>query len=244
MQTSSGMDDGSPIERIGLGARVLGILTSPRVTFERVVADPRWIGMLTLGVGAVAVLGGLLMSADFAQREMLDRQIASMEAFGVTMTDEVYATLEQQLRSAPYTTFGFLLVGVPIVCATLAGMLHAVGHGVLGAGASFGQAFAVVVHAGAVFLPQQLFVVPLNYARESITAPATLAAFAPLLDDETFTYKLLNAVDLFYVWWVMVLAIGMAVLWKRRTAPIAFTLYGIYAGVAVIIATARTTFGF
>ena len=126
----------------------------------------------------------------------------------------------------------------------LAGLLHGVGHGLLGAGASFRQVFAVVAHAGPVFVVAQLFTIPLNYARESITSPSTLAAFAPLLDDEAFAYKLLSTIDLFHVWWVMILSIGIAVAWKRRTAPIAATLYGIYAGIVLIIAVLRTNIGF
>lgn len=244
MQDSNGTTDESRTERIGLGARAIGILTSPRETFERVMADPRWIGILALSVGGVAVLSGTLMSTDFAQRALIEQQIASMEAFGVTVTDEVYAEMEQGGRFAAYSTVGFTLIGVPVVCVILAGMLYGAGYGLLGARASFRQVFAVVAHAGVVFLLQQLFVVPLNYAREAITVPTTLAAFAPMLDEGTFVLNLLSAVDLFHVGWIMILSIGLAVAWQRRTAPIATTLYGIHAGIALIIAVARTNLGF
>ena len=244
MQASDGLNDQPPLERIGLAARVLGILTSPRETFERVMADPRWIGILVLSVGGVAALSSLLLTADFAQRAMLDQQISSMEAFGVAVTDEVRAEMEQSGESGAYTTFGFMLVGVPIFCVVLAGMLHGVGYGMLGAGASFGQVFSVVVHAGLVFLVQQLLAVPLNYAREGITSPTTLAAFAPMLDEDAFAYKLLSTIDLVNVWWIMILSIGLAVAWKRRTAPIAVTLFGIYAGIALVIAVLRASLGF
>ncbi len=244
MQTSNGVDDGSPVERIGLGARVFGILTSPRETFEGVVADPRWIAVLALSVCGVALASAALMTTDFAQRQILEQQVASMEAFGVSVTDEVYAEVERGGRFAPYSAFGFTLIGVPVVCVILAGLLYGAGYGLLAAGASFAQVFAVVAHAGVIFLAQQVFVVPLNYARESITPPTTLAAFAPMLDEGTFAFNLLSAVDLFHVWWVMILSIGAAVAWKRRTGPIATTLYGIYAGIALIIAVLRTNFGF
>ena len=243
MQTGNG-SEAVAREPIGLGARVFGTLTSPRETFERVMVDPRWVAILALGVGSMAVLSSLLLTTDFAQRAMLDQQISSMESFGVTVTDEVRAEMEQSGQSAAYTTFGFMLVGVPIVCVILAGMLHGVGYGLLGAGASFGQVFAVVAHAGVVFPVQQLLAVPLNHAREAITSPTTLAAFAPMLDEDAFAYKLLSTIDLVNVWWIMILSIGLAVAWKRRTAPIAVTLFGIYAGIALIIAVLRTSLGF
>ncbi len=244
MQARNGLNGEPPVERLGLISRLLGTLTSPRETFERVMVDPRWVGVLVLGVVGAAVLSSLLLTADFAQRALLEQQLSSMESFGAPVTDEVRAEMEQGSRFAAYTTFGSMLVGVPIFCVVLAGMLHGVGYGLLGGEASFGQVFAVVAHAGLVFLVQQLVAVPLNYAREAITSPTTLAAFAPMLDDDAFAHKLLGTIDLVNVWWIMLLSIGLAVAWKRRTAPIATALFGIYAGIVLIIAVLRTNFGF
>lgn len=95
-----------------------------------------------------------------------------------------------------------------------------------------------------MFLVQQLFAAPLNYVREAITSPTTLAAFTPMLEEDAFAYKLLSAIDLVNVWWIMLLSIGLAVAWKRRTAPIATTLFGIYAGIALVLAVLRTSLGF
>ena len=244
MQAGNGFDAAEAPAPIGLGARVVGILGSPRITFERVVDDPRWIGVLVLGIGAVAILSSALMSTEVAQRAILDEQIASLEASGQPASDEVYERMQEFVRYTPYLTFASVLLTVPIVCLILAGLLQVVGSGLLGAGTNFARTFAVVAHAGVVFVAQQIFVVPLNYAREAITSPSTLAAFAPALDEDAFAYKLLSSIDLFHVWWVMILSIGLAVLWKRRTAPIATALYATYAGIALIIAVARTNLGF
>jgi hypothetical protein len=45
------------------------------------------------------------------------------------------------------------------------------------------------------------------------------------------------------IWYVIVLAIGLAVLYRRRTQPIAITLFGIYAGIVVVIAAVLTRIG-
>lgn len=228
----------------GLAARAVGVLTSPRATFEGIAAHPRWIGILVLTTVTVAAMATILVSGEFAQREMLAQQIGAMENFGATVTDEMYAGMEDGLESAPYFSFASVLVTSPLITLILAALFHGVGYGLLGSGTSFAQAFSVVAHSGMVSVLQQLFVVPLNYARESIASPTTLGAFAPTLDDDTFAYRLLSSIDLFHIWWVMILAIGMAVLWKRRTAPIAATLYCIHGGIVLAVAVVRTTFGF
>jgi hypothetical protein len=234
----------SPDGRPGLISRGLGMITSPGATFEQVVAEPRWMGILAVSVVIVAVMSTALIATEFAREQLIEQQRTSMEAFGLTVTAELDDQLAQQLDMAPYVTFGSTLVGIPILCLILAGVLYGVGSGFLGAQATFVQMLAVVAHAGVIFAVQQLFVFPLNYVRESILPPTTLAAFAPMLGNETFTYRLLSGIDLFYLWWLAALSIGLAVLWRRETRPIATTLYVVYAGIAIVFAVVRTTFGF
>lgn len=227
-----------------LGARFFGVLAAPRRTFEQVAADPRWFGMLALGAGAVAGGSSLLASAGFAQREMLDGMVAWMEAVGRAVTEEKRADLARQVGLAPWTVFGFVLAGAPAVSLGLAGALQAAGRACVGSTASFRQTFAVVVHAGAAFVVQQLVVVPLGCWRRSLAPPVTLATFGPTLDDDAFAFRLLSAVDPFFLWWAMLLSIGLAVLWGRRTLPIAAAAFAVCAAVAAAAATARTLFGF
>lgn len=243
MQTGNGAEPAAR-EPLGLGARAVGVLTSPRETFERVMGDPRWVGILALSVLCTAVPSAALLTADFAQRALVDQQIAAMESFGAPVTDEVRAEMTRGVGFAAYAAFGSILVVTPIVSLILAGLLYGAGYGLLGAGAGFGRIFSVVAHSGVVFAAQTLFVVPLNYARGAVEPPTTLAAFAPMLDEDAFAYRLLGAVDLFGAWWIMILSIGLAVAWKRRTAPIAVTLYGIYAGIVLLTAVLRTNLGF
>lgn len=229
---------------MNLGARFFGVLASPRRTFEQVAADPRWFGMLALGAGVVAAASGLLSSAGFAQREMLDGMVAWMESVGRAVDEEKRADLARQVGMAPYTTTGFVLVGVPGVCVALAGVLQAAGRAFVGSKASFRQTFAVTVHAGAVFVVQQFVVVPLGFWRQSLAPHATLAALGPTLDADTFAFRALSAVDLFHVLWAALLSIGLAVLWERRIPPVAAAVFAACGVAAAVMATARATFRF
>ncbi len=118
----------------------------------------------------------------------------------------------------------------------LSGILLAVFNALLGGSASFRQTAAVVTHAGAVSLLQQLFIAPLNYARESMASATNLGVFVPFLDESSIVARFLGAIDLFLVWWLLVLAMGLAVLHRRRTAPIFWSFMGIYVVIALVIA--------
>jgi len=82
----------------------------------------------------------------------------------------------------------------------------------------------------------QLFVGPLNYFRGSVSSPTSLGALLPMLDEKSFFGRLIGMVDIFAVWWVFVLAIGLGVLYRRRTQPTAITLLAIYGVIVVCIA--------
>jgi hypothetical protein len=65
----------------------------------------------------------------------------------------------------------------------------------------------------------------------------------PMISDQSLLGRILGMIDLFWIWWLIVLSIGLAVLYRRRTQGIAFTLFGIYAVGVVLIATVMNIFG-
>ena len=58
-----------------------------------------------------------------------------------------------------------------------------------------------------------------------------------MLEPSSFIARFLGTIDFLLVWWAMVLAIGVAVLYERRTAPIAIAFLMVYGLVATIIAS-------
>jgi hypothetical protein len=85
-----------------------------------------------------------------------------------------------------------------------------------------------------------LFMLPLNYAREAMSSPTNLSVFLPMLDQAGFAARFLGAIDLFRIWWILNLSIGLGVLYKRKTAPIAWSLLGVYVVIALAVAAAMT----
>jgi hypothetical protein len=225
----------------GLFSRFVGVLLSPRDTFAGVVRRPRWLGMLALIILVTIACTGWFQSTTIGRQATLDEATRRIESFGVKLSDQQYQQMEQQILNAPVwrlvlqSTAGVVIV-TPLILLLLAGILFAA-FAVMGGDASFKQLFAVVVHANAITVVQQLFITPLNYARESLTSATNLAVFFPMLDEGSFPARLLGMIDLFRVWWVMLLAVGLAVLYRRRTRSIALALFSVYAVLALAIAT-------
>jgi len=226
----------------GLLARVFGVLVAPRATYADVAARPRWLGVLAVVLLVMAAGSIIFFSTDVGKEALLDQQVRTMESFGLKLPDEAYRQMEERVAGAstPYVTAASQVVFIPIIALIISGIAMGIFTAVLGGEASFKQVFAIVAHAGVVSAAQQLFVYPLDYARGTLSSPTNLAVFLPFLDENTFPARLLGSIDLFLIWWLVNLAIGLGVLYKRRTGPIAVGFLGVYLAIALIIAGIRT----
>lgn len=234
--TNTTVEPGASRAPMNVFARFIGIITSPRATFESVVAHPKWLGMLALTTVIIAFGAALPMTTEAGREAALDVQVKQMESFGMVVNDEMYAGMQKNMRFAPYTTAASIVCISPIVSVIIAGILFAIFNAAMGGTATFKQVFSVYVHAGAISALGQLFTGPFNYFRGAMTSATNLAVLLPMLPEGSFMAKLAGMVDLFIIWWVIVLAMGLAVLYRRKTQPIAITLFSIYAVIALAVA--------
>ena len=223
-----------------LPARLAGVIFSPRATYADVAARPRVVGMLALVLGIIVCATFTFLSTDVGRQASVDNQVRQMESFGRTVSDAQYARMEQIAPFARWIAAVFQLVITPVLALVVAGLAYAVFTAGRGGDARFKQVYAIVVHSGAILVIQALFGLPLAYARGSLAGTTNLAVFFPVLDEATFAARALGAVDLVLVWWLISLAIGLGVLYRKPTAPIATTLLVIYVAIGLTIAAVKT----
>jgi hypothetical protein len=219
----------------GLVARFIGIITAPRDTYMSVVAHPKWFGMLALVTIGIAVLVGGFLGTKVGQEAWLDAALSSGREFN----EQQMQGMQKMMPFMGYITAVSMLVSWPLILIVISGILYAVFNAAMGGTATFKQVFAVVVHTGPIGLLAQLFTVPLNYFRGTMTSASNLGVLVPMLPEKSFLALLLGMIDLFLVWQLLVLSIGLAVLYRRRTQPIATALLVVYAIIAVIVAFVR-----
>jgi hypothetical protein len=226
-----------------LPSRMLGMLVSPAETFRGLIAHPRWLDAMVVVTLVIAGLQFWLLSTDAGQQALLDQQVRQLESFGMTVTDQQYEGMQKGVVNGRYFAAGATLVIGPLMTLIIGGILYAVFNAGLGGNARFKQMLSVVTHAGVVPLLSALFATPLNYVRESMTSPTTLAVFLPMLEEGTLLGRFLGLIDLFLIWWIVVLSIGLAVLYRRRTGPILAGLMSVYVAIVGIIALVMRAFG-
>jgi Yip1 domain len=225
-----------------LAARLVGVVFSPGDTFRGIAAHPRWLGAMAVIVAIVAGANFALLSTEVGQQALLDQQIRSAESWGRTLTDEQQDRMERMLPMMRYITLASTVVMVPVITFALAGVLYAVFNAGLGGDARYRQVLAVLTHAGAISAVGAFFITPLNYARESLSSATNLGVFLPFLDEGSLPARFLGMIDLFLIWWVIVIGIGLSMLYRRRTGPVVVSLLATYLVIAAVIAVVMRAF--
>jgi hypothetical protein len=226
-----------------LVSRAIGVITAPRETFEKIVAAPRVLGALALValIGALTV-GGFLMT-DVGQQAWIDQAVSGQEAWGVEVTDEAYANIQKMAPMAPYLGGVPYLFMIPIGTAITAGILFAIFNAIMGGTATFKQVMAVAAHSQIIMALALIVSMPINYMKGAMTGATSLSVLFPMLDESSFAARFLGMIDLFIVWYVIVLSIGLAVLYRRKTKSVAMVLFGIYAVIAIGVALFQSSRG-
>ena len=223
-----------------LAARIPGVLFAPRATYADVAANPRWIGVFLAVFLVMSALATAFVATEVGRTAVVDQQIAQSEAYGRTMDQARVDAIERMSSNYVYFAAVFQFFGQTIATLMVAGLAFAVFTALLGGDATFRQVFAIAAHSGVVLAALSLFTTPLAYARESVSGATNLGIFLPFLDERSFAARMLGAIDLTYIWWLISLAIGLGVLYRKRTAPIATSLLVIYASIGLIIAVIKT----
>jgi len=224
-------------------ARSLGVIHSPTATFAAVAAHPRWLGVLVLTLAINAACGIALMRTDAGRQAFVDQMVRRTEAIGNQVSDVQYAMFERMSERGVMFVAAGTLIGSVVGVAALAGLLLGVFNVGFDGRASYRQLFAVVAHSGVILAVRSLFATPLNYARESFASPTTVGVFFPMLDEASAAARFLGFIDLFFVWWVIVLAIGVSVLYRRSARPIVLGFLCVYVVIALAWAAGMAMLG-
>ena len=179
----------------GLFARLIGVIFSPRATYQAIVARPRALGAFVVTIAIMAVTEGAFFRTTVMQEVLMDQQVKMIESFGVNINDETYARMEQGVARAAYTTPLTLAIGIPIVAAIFAGIILGIWGMLMGGAGTFKQVYAILAHSGVIMA--------------------------------------LN------VWWCINVAMGVGVLFKRKTGGIAATFLAVYVLIALLQAIIR-----
>ena len=225
-----------------LAARMYGVVRRPRATFAAILQIPSWLPVLAITTAITFLCAMAFLSTDVGRQALVDQWERTSTAFGQPVDDASYARMEERAASggagllyAAATALGYgplLVFGISALLFLVLKPRH-----------SYGQVVAVVAYAGVILALRQLIATPIDYIQESLASPTTLVRMVPMLDEASPVARFLGVIDLFVVWWIVVLAIGISVLYQRSPRRLALALAGAYLVLALLAALAMAVSG-
>lgn len=215
--------------------RVTGVLTHPRATMAEVVRHPAFITTWAVVLLVVAVCGGLLLSTAVGQQALVDERVRVVEALGGRVDDAEYARLKASPPVSVYLTSGGRLLLTPPLTLLVAAGLAALAR-LDGVRVTFVTALAIAVHATVVLALQQVMATPVHYLYESLTSPTNVAGVIRVFDEGSWPARLFGTIDVFGVWWMWLLAVGVAAATGRPARRYVWRLLAVYVGIAALVA--------
>ena len=222
--------------------RVTGVLLRPRATMAEVVRHPVFLTTWVVVLLAVVVCGGLLLSTQVGQQALVDERVRVTEALGGRVDDVEYARLEAAPPVSIYlTSGGRLLVTPPVTLLVAAGLILLARLD--GVSLTYVTALAIAVHATVVLAVQQIVATPLHYIAESLTSPTNVAGILRVFDEGTLPARLFGSIDVFGLWWLWLLSLGLAAAAGKPARRYLWRLLAVYVGVAAIVAAVFAVLG-
>jgi hypothetical protein len=222
--------------------RVTGVLLHPRATMAEVVRHPVFVTTWVAVLLAVLVCGGLLLSTDVGHQALVDERVRMTEALGGRVDDAQYARLQANPPYFVYFTSGGRLLLTPEMTLLVAAGVMALAR-IDGASLSFVTALAITVHATVVLALQQIVATPFHFVQEALASPTTVAGVLRVFDEGTLPSRLFGAIDVFGLWWMWLLSVGLAEAAGKPARRYLWRLLAVYVGVAAMVAAGLALVG-
>jgi len=184
----------------------------------------------------------MVMRTEVGQVALVDQWERTAVAFGRNVDDGTYARLQDLSERGPLYEAGVAILNGPIQAFAVSALIF-FAFGGRRRGVTFQQVVSVVSHAAVILALRQILGAPATYLRETTASATAIGVWFPIFDEASPVARFLGAMDLLVVWWVVVLGIGIAVLYRRRTVRVATAMAGIYAALALVMAVAMAVAG-
>src|SRR5262245_60701501 len=182
---------------------MVGIVRSPRATFNQLASSPRppWLDVLVVSTLTTFVVVAALVATNVGQTALVDQMERTAIAFGQPVDDAEYARFQALSGYGWAYAAGVAILTGPVLAIAVAALVMGLLKQVEPNRASFASVLSMVSHASVILALRQIVAAPINYAAETLASPTTLIQVVTGMDESSPVARFLGVVDIFVVWW-------------------------------------------
>lgn len=220
-------------QKMSLTARIAGIFLDPKKTFLSLEPRPDFIVPLILTALVVFACTWAAWpvietsSLEMMQEKLIDR---GMEQ------NQIDRFLENQQKFGKVWGLAGGPVSTVLIAFIVSGILLFAGNMILGGDSTYKKMLCVYSYASLVGIIGHLIRTFLIMSKGSIQVYTSLAALFPLDMKDTTIFKIAGIFDVFTIWKIIIIAVGMGVMYRmdyKKPLIVVSLLYVIFAAVAM-----------
>lgn len=240
--TAPGAAAAAPANDMNFFARWANIYFSPKKTFEAVRQRPFWL--LPMGLLILLAIGFHFWTARPSlsdAKDALKKNKWIMEKMSDEDRQKMLGDVEKGFQ--PVRLILSHSIRLLIYYFAVSAIFLFIGNILMGGEARYPQLIGVFVYADFISVPEMLVEGFLGNAKGTMQSALSLAAFFPADKTGTFAYNFINSFDIFSIWFITVLIIGMATVYNFKTSKVAMVILPVWLLWKVVMAV-LTGFGF
>jgi hypothetical protein len=217
--------------------RIIGSFYSPKQTFADIAQRPSWVAPLLLMVILGTAVGAML-NAKMNWGDYIRQQAEKNSRFAQLSEEQKESALGSQIKYAKYFSYSIGILNTPVILLLFALIYWGAFNLFCGANLRYGASFGITAHA---FLPLAiqsvlaLIILPLKSYGDVDPQNLVATNVGAFLSDDApkWLASLGGSLDLFWLWFMALVAIGFAAANPKRIKPGAafgtvFGLWGIW----------------
>jgi len=223
--------------------RVVGVLFSPKATFEDIVRKPSWLLPVVIAT-ILGIASTVVLNQRINWRDYILQQIDKSPRAAQLSTEQKQQQAEVSAKVTVYIVYAVGALGSMLFALIVGGVMMLAYNVLAGTGASFSQSLGIAAHTllvGIVSTPIFLLVLllrPPGTVDPENPVATNLAAFLPE-ESAKWLIALCKSIDIFTIWTLVLLAIGFAAVNPRKlkgSKPyvVAFSVWGVMVVVKVL----------
>jgi len=203
-----------PEERpMGGTSKVFNIFLEPRKVFQSLSLKPTWI--VPLIIVALLGIGFFYYTYPYIMDQQVQR-IQDNDQIPQQAKENIIEKLKEQ-NHPPLWQLAIAPAGTLVSFVVVAAVLFFVFNVLMGGDSTFRKIFSVYCYSSLIAIPSMIVKFPLIMAKGNMNVQTSLALLLSPDKEGSFIYSALSSFDVFTIWQVILVSIGLGVMYKFTT---------------------------
>jgi hypothetical protein len=197
----------------GGASKVLNIFFEPKKVFESLKIKPTWL--VPFIIVALLGMGSFYFTFPYIMDQQVER-IMENERIPEQQKERIVEDLKEKAHP-PLWQMAIAPAGSLVVLVVVAAVLFFVFNVLLGGDSTFRRIFSVYCYSSLIAIPAVIVKFPLIMTKRTLDIQTSLAVLLSPDSKGTFVHSVLSSFDIFTIWQVILVSLGLGVMYKYST---------------------------